>query len=69
MPVLEALNERRRKIRGGASAIPSRFEEEARLLLSFLPLFAITFELRSLLSRWISQPPTPIKVSMLHGKI
>lgn len=60
IPLLEAPNERRRKVVGVASGL--LLEEVARLSLS---LSMMAFELWSLLSLGISQPPTPSMISIV----
>ena len=64
IPLLEAPNERRRKVVGVASGL--LLDEAARLSLS---LSMMAFELWSLLSLGISQPPTPNIVSIVIEKI
>lgn len=61
IPLLEAPNERRRKVVGVISGL--LLDEAARLLRS---LSMMAFELRSLLSLGISQPPTPGVVSIIE---
>lgn len=60
IPLLEAPNERRRKVVGVISGL--LLDEAARLSWS---LSMMAFELRSLLSLGISQPPTPAVVSIV----